>query len=73
MNCITRIIFLMQISFHRHRIHQYRLQGKKLIRANGQLVSPRLIELTRRVDHHGYMLYQLEKKFELAPVSFYPE
>ena len=30
--------------------------------ATGQLSSPHLIELTRRVDHHGNLLHQLERQ-----------
>ena len=33
--------------------------------ASGQLTSPHLIELTRRVDYHGSLLHRLEQ--QLSP------
>ena len=63
MKHFNRTLSLIRIAFHRHQIHRYRLQGRKLMCASGQLVSPRLMELTRRVDHHGCLLHRLEREY----------
>ena len=63
MNYVTRAVSLIKISFHSNRIRQYRQQGRTLMRGPGQPVSPQLIRLTHQIDHHGYLLYQLEREF----------
>ena len=63
MNYFTRTVSLMKISFHSSRIRQYRQQGKDLMRSSGGRVSPQLMRLNHQIDHHGYLLYQLERQF----------
>lgn len=62
MSYFTRTVSLLRIAFHTNQIRRYRLQGRKIMAATGQLSSPHLIELTRRVDHHGNLLHQLERQ-----------
>lgn len=65
MNYFTRTFSLMKIAFHSHQIRRYRLQGQKLMHSTGELTTtPQLISLTRRIDHHGVLLQQLEQRFE---------
>ena len=33
------------------------------MRSSGQSVSPQLIRLNHQIDHHGCLLYQLEREF----------
>ena len=54
----------MKIAFHSHQIRRYRLQGQKLMHRTGELNTPQLISLTRQIDHHGFLLRQLEQRFE---------
>ncbi len=63
MNYLARTVSLIRISFHSSRIRQYRQQGQTLMRSSGQSVSPQLIRLNHQIDHHGCLLYQLEREF----------
>ena len=63
MNQVTRTLSLLKIAFHSHQIRRYRLQGRKLMSSTGH-ITPQLIALHRRVDYHGCLLYQLERRFE---------
>ena len=64
MNYFTRTYSLMKIAFHSHQIRRYRLQGQKLMHRTGELNTPQLISLTRQINHHGFLLRQLEQRFE---------
>ena len=63
MNKVIRTLSLLKIAFHSHQIRRYRLQGRKLMSSTGQ-ITPQLIALNQRIDHHGCLLYQLERNFE---------
>lgn len=63
MNYVTRTVSLIKIAFHSNRIRQYRQQGRTLMRSLGQPALPQLIRLTHQIDHHGYLLFQLEREF----------
>lgn len=65
MSYFTRTVSLLRIAFHTRQIRRCRLQGRKIMAASGQLTSPHLIELTRRVDYHGSLLHRLEQ--QLSP------
>ena len=65
MNALSRTVSLLKITFHSHQIYRCRQQGKKLIARTGSLYLPQLITLTRRIDRHGILLYQLERHFEV--------
>lgn len=64
MNCFVRTMSLLRLEFHRSRILHYRQQGRKMMRESG--VSPQLLALNTQIDHHGYIMYQLEHQLEAA-------
>lgn len=64
MNCFVRTMSLLRLEFHRSRVLHYRQQGRKMMRESG--VSPQLLALNMQIDHHGYIMYQLEHQLEAA-------
>lgn len=64
MNCFVRTMSLLRLEFHRSRVLHYRQQGRKMMREGG--VSPQLLALNTQIDHHGYIMYQLEHQLEAA-------
>ena len=64
MNCFVRTMSLLRLEFHRSRVLHYRQQGRKMMRESG--VSPQLLALNTQIDHHGYIMYQLEHQLEVA-------
>ena len=64
MNCFVRTMSLLRLEFHRSRVLHYRQQGRKMMRESG--VSPQLLALHTQIDHHGYIMYQLEHQLEAA-------
>ena len=64
MNCFVRTMSLLRLEFHRSRVLHYRQQGRKMMRESG--VSPQLLALNTQIDHHGYIMYQLEHQLEEA-------
>ena len=66
MNYLMRTMSLLRLEFHRSRILRYRQQGRKLMRDSGDRISPQLLALNTRIDHHGRILHQLERKLDVA-------
>lgn len=66
MNCFVRTMSLLRLEFHRSRIQHYRQQGQKLMRDSGRRISPQLLALNTRIDHHGCIMYRLEHQLEVA-------
>lgn len=64
MYTLTHPLSFLRMTFHTHQIYRYRQQGRKLISHTGSLSSPQLLTLIRRIDHHGILLYRLERRFE---------
>lgn len=64
MNCFVRTMSLLRLEFHRSRVLHYRQQGRKMMHESG--VSPQLLALNTQIDHHGYIMYQLEHQLEAA-------
>lgn len=66
MNYLMRTMSLLRLEFHRSRILHYRQQGQKLMRDSGDCITPQLLALNTRIDHHGRILHQLERKLDVA-------
>ena len=64
MNKVISYIIACQIEFHWWFIIRYKKAGRRMIENGEPLTSPKLIRLSRKIDHHGMLVFRLEDKYE---------
>ena len=64
MKRFIQYIIAWQIDIHWWFIMRYRKKGKRMIETGEPLTSPKLIELSRRIDQHGTRAFRLEDRYD---------
>lgn len=66
MKSIKVFLLAVHIEYHWRLIRRWQKKGTQLINLGEPLTSKKLAALSRRISHHGAIVFRLEKKLDTA-------
>ena len=66
MKKLTEFYIRARIWYHWRQTIRYRKAGLRLLDNGEDFSSARIIELSRKIDHHGMIAFRLEKQLVMA-------